>query len=90
MCAFCGSRLLGMVAADSLENPDRAAELGIFNKSTVYRLHLERQSADEALWRCETGDEWNGTVAGFELREKNDFVVYSRRPGERDGSLHAG
>ncbi len=37
-------------AADSSGTEDGAAELGFFNKSTVFRLRLESQSAQEILW----------------------------------------
>jgi len=56
-------------AADSSGTEDGAAELGFFNKSTVYRLRLESQPAQEILWRCETGEEWNGTRLRFALTD---------------------
>lgn len=55
-------------AADSVQKDDEVVELGFFNKSTVYRLRLESQSAHEVVWRCETGNEWNGTRLRFEPR----------------------
>jgi uncharacterized protein YndB with AHSA1/START domain len=56
-------------AADSTELGTGVAELGFFKKSTLYRLRLETQSPDEILWRCETGDEWNGTRLRFTVRQ---------------------
>jgi hypothetical protein len=44
-------------------------ELGFFKKSTIYRLRLETKSPMLTEWRCETGDEWNGTRLRFELRD---------------------
>ena len=56
-------------AADSTETGEGVAELGFFKKSTLYRLRLETQSPEETVWRCETGDEWNGTRLRFTVRE---------------------
>jgi hypothetical protein len=55
-------------AADSSETGDGAVELGFFNKSTLYRLRSESRSSNGIDWRCETGDEWNGTLLRFEFR----------------------
>ena len=55
-------------AADSGEE-DGAVELGFFNRNTVYRLRAELRSANEVLWRCESGDEWKGTGLRFALHE---------------------
>lgn len=56
-------------AVDSTEPSEGVAELGFFKKSTLYRLRLETQSPEETVWRCETGDEWNGTSLRFTVRE---------------------
>jgi len=54
-------------AADSGPKDNDAVELGFFNKSTLYRLRLEAQSAAEIVWLCESGEEWKGTRLRFKL-----------------------
>jgi len=54
-------------AADITES-DGAAELGFFNRATVYRLRLKSGKLPmQAEWICETGDEWTGTRIDFHL-----------------------
>jgi hypothetical protein len=54
-------------AADVTE-PDGAAELGFFNRATVYRLRLKADNPPlRADWVCETGKEWAGTEILFRL-----------------------
>jgi hypothetical protein len=49
-------------AADVTQAADGAAELGFFNRQTVYRLRLQAyENARRVEWLCETGDEWSGT-----------------------------
>jgi hypothetical protein len=48
-------------AEDVGVNPDRTVSLGFFNRATIYRLRLVEQTASRAVWRCETGQEWEGT-----------------------------
>jgi hypothetical protein len=51
-------------AEDAISSDPHLVELGFFNRSTVYRLR--REPADDAvLWRCESGDEWAGTLLVF-------------------------
>lgn len=43
-------------------------ELGFFNRTTVYRVRLQVDTAPtHAEWRCESGDEWNSTSLRFRL-----------------------
>jgi uncharacterized protein YndB with AHSA1/START domain len=43
-------------------------ELGFFNRTTVYRLQLDASEPPaRAEWRCQTGNEWEGTRIVFEL-----------------------
>jgi uncharacterized protein YndB with AHSA1/START domain len=56
-------------AVDSTEPSKGVAELGFFKRSTLYRLRLETESPEKTVWRCETGDEWNGTSLRFTVRE---------------------
>lgn len=60
-------------AADVVE--DKAggfADLGFFNRSTVYRLRSNRvDSPLHAHWQCESGQEWSGTHLLFDLTEQN-------------------
>ena len=56
-------------AADITGSAD-VAELGFFNRATVYRLKLEvDQPLARTEWLCETGKEWRlgvlGSLAGF-------------------------
>ncbi len=54
-------------AEDIQENGD-LAELGFFNRQTVYRLR--RVASEPPLkveWICETGHEWSGTTITFVL-----------------------
>lgn len=54
-------------AADVTEK-DGAAELGFFNRKTLYRLKPQgHPSAARTEWLCESGDEWAGTRIVFEL-----------------------
>jgi uncharacterized protein YndB with AHSA1/START domain len=60
-------------AADVTE--DKAAgfaELGFFNRATVYRLRPGPITAPRrADWMCDSGKEWNGTTLVFDLTEQN-------------------
>jgi uncharacterized protein YndB with AHSA1/START domain len=56
-------------ATDVTEDvPRDIVSLGFFDRSTVYNLHPERiVEASQAEWRCQSGEEWNGTKLQFEL-----------------------
>ncbi len=55
-------------AADVTE-PGGLADLGFFNRTTVYQLRLvESKAPGEAEWACESGMEWAGTRIGFKLK----------------------
>lgn len=44
------------------------AQLGFFNRSTVYALRLDHADEPRAVtWACESGQEWAGTRLAFEL-----------------------
>ena len=48
------------------------ADLGFFNRSTVYRLRSAQLAAPtRAQWQCESGKEWDGTRLLFDLAEQN-------------------
>jgi len=49
---------------------DGAVSLGFFNRTTIYRLRPLEQGALCVAWRCETGQEWEGTDLVFSLHEK--------------------
>ena len=54
-------------AADVSESGG-AVELGFFNRATVYRLSPRPgEPPVKAEWRCETGQEWDGTRLIFRL-----------------------
>jgi uncharacterized protein YndB with AHSA1/START domain len=58
-------------AADVIED-DNVAELGFFNRTTVYRLRLARSVGPrDAEWHCLTGQEWSGTRLCFDLTHSN-------------------
>jgi len=60
-------------AEDVIEAPDSGADLGFFDRATIYRLRPERLETDrEATWRCESGDEWSGTRLIFELEPRGE------------------
>ena len=54
-------------AADVSE-ANGAVELGFFKRATVYRLRLASDQPDRVEWKCETGEEWNGTRIIFLLK----------------------
>ena len=57
--------------AEDISESGGAVDLGFFNRATVYRLRLARADApSRAEWRCETGDEWNGTTISFSLEAR--------------------
>ena len=57
-------------AADVTER-DGVAELGFFNRNTVYRLKLEiDRPPEQAEWLCESGQEWAETRIRFRLESK--------------------
>ncbi len=63
-------------AEDVVETPDGAAELGFFDRSTLYRLRLlGREAGRRAEWRCESGEEWNGTRLLFELELRENATL---------------
>jgi uncharacterized protein YndB with AHSA1/START domain len=48
------------------------ADLGFFNRSTVYRLRSHGIAAPlRAHWQCESGKEWSGTHLLFDLTDQN-------------------
>jgi len=63
---------LGQWWATDITEPDGTAELGFFNRATVYRLRPTlQQPPAQAEWVCESGDEWRGTRIGFHLEATN-------------------
>ncbi len=66
-------------AADVIQN-DGAAELGFFNRSTLYRLRIKSEQAPaRAEWVCETGSEWKETslLFAFEPRGENTLLRFT-------------
>ena len=66
-------------AEDSVAAGD-AAELGFFNRATIYRLRPQiLQPSSRAEWLCETGQEWTGTriVFALEPRDTKTFLRFS-------------
>jgi len=55
-------------AEDAVVRPD-GADLGFFNRGTVYSLKLARSSPTETEWLCQSGQEWNGTKLRFQMSE---------------------
>jgi len=54
-------------AADVIE-AGGAVELGFYSRVTIYRLRLSvDQPPSQAEWKCESGDEWGGTLISFRL-----------------------
>ena len=54
-------------AADVSES-DGCAELGFFNRATIYRLRPQPGAPPRRVeWLCESGQEWSGTRLLFEL-----------------------
>ena len=60
-------------AADvTIDKAAGSADLGFFNRSTVYRLRPGEVAAPlRAHWLCESGKEWDGTRLLFDLAEQN-------------------
>ena len=56
-------------AEDLEKRADGSIELGFFDRSTVYRFRAADLRPDElASWRCESGQEWQGTTLEFVLQ----------------------
>jgi uncharacterized protein YndB with AHSA1/START domain len=64
-------------AADVVEEQSgRVAELGFFNRSTIYRLQLVRAVApSETEWLCQTGAEWQNTRLVFQLSQNKSQTL---------------
>jgi uncharacterized protein YndB with AHSA1/START domain len=63
-------------AEDVVQREDGAIELGFFDRATVYRLRAASLRRNElASWRCETGQEWQGTTLEFVLQPDKSGVV---------------
>jgi uncharacterized protein YndB with AHSA1/START domain len=63
-----GKGLAQWWAEDVFEDSDSVVSLGFFGRTTVYRLRRqEAVSHSRAVWKCETGKEWEGTRLVFEL-----------------------
>ena len=57
--------------AEDVTQKDGAAELGFFNRRTLYRLRPQAQEPGRrAEWLCETGDEWKNTRLVFMLESQ--------------------
>jgi hypothetical protein len=66
-------------AEDVELQPDGIVSLGFFNRTTIYRLRSLERSALRVAWRCESGQEWEGTDLVFGLQPQGaglllDFV----------------
>ena len=57
--------------AEDMTPVDGGAELGFFDRKTIYRLRtLTLIAPASAAWLCETGDQWEGTRIIFSLLPK--------------------
>jgi hypothetical protein len=56
-------------AEDVTETGD-GAELGFFNRQTIYRVKLVSNTPSRVEWLNETGAEWEGTRLVFELESR--------------------
>jgi len=62
--------------AEDVSEAGGTVELGFFKRTTVYRVRLKTNDAlKHAEWRCESGDEWNGTRLSFHLESTNSGTV---------------
>jgi hypothetical protein len=58
-------------AEDVFDDSKDVVSLGFFKRTTVYRLRVEEMNPRLlAVWKCETGAEWEGTRLIFELIPK--------------------
>lgn len=53
---------------------DGGVSLGFFNRDTVYRLRTLARGAGRIEWRCETGNEWQGTDLRFAIEPQGSGV----------------
>jgi hypothetical protein len=66
-------------AADVTETPG-AAELGFFNRTTIYKLKLTvSEKPSRAEWAVESGKEWAGTkiVFSLEAHDKSTMLRFT-------------
>jgi hypothetical protein len=70
-----GPRFARWWAEDVTENGG-VAELGFFNRRTVYRLRSQPGEPERrAEWVCESGDEWGGTRLVFALETNGTGTI---------------
>jgi hypothetical protein len=63
---FASAEGLGKWWATDITEQEGTVDLGFFNRSTIYRLRPGKQNPPAgAEWRCESGDQWNGTYLRF-------------------------
>jgi hypothetical protein len=64
-------------AADVTEHESGGiAELGFFNRATIFRLKRTRAAASiETEWLCQTGGEWQNTKLRFRLQPSDRRTV---------------
>ena len=65
--------------AEDVEEAGGITSLGFFNRSTVYRLRRLELTAARCVWRCESGQEWEGTDLIFGLSGGGGAVVLDFR-----------
>jgi len=62
--------------AEDVSDWDGGAELGFFNRTTVYRLRrLVETPPSRFEWLCETGHEWAGTELQFRMTPAGDGAL---------------
>ena len=62
--------------AEDVTESQGVTELGFFRRTTIYRVRLiADQSPTHAEWRCESGDQWNGTRLAFELEARGESTL---------------
>lgn len=62
-------------AEDVDVQPDGIVSLGFFNRNTIYRLRALERSTNRVVWRCESGNEWEGTDLIFTIQPQAKGVV---------------
>jgi hypothetical protein len=63
-------------AEDIFDERDGVVSLGFFGRTTVYRLRrLEFVQNSRAVWKCESGKEWEGTRLVFELTTSGNQTI---------------
>jgi hypothetical protein len=74
-------------AEDVFDDTGTEVSLGFFARTTIYHLRREEIVSDSrALWKCDTGKEWEGTRLVFELAPsgKNTVVKFTHQDWQNE------